>query len=86
MSTNDTVYVLSATNNYASKGGNMYVKGPGAINPNTLDEIVTELHEAKLFDTEEAAWYYREHNTASGGWQITPFSKKRIFKDKLTGL
>lgn len=82
---NDNVYVLSASYRSGDGGGNMYIKGPAAINPNTLDEIVTELTEAKMFETEKDAWHYREYNAASSGWQITPISRKRLFKDKLVG-
>lgn len=64
----------------------MYFKGPAEINPNTLDECSKELIYAKIFDTEKEAWECKEYLCATKIWQITPFSRKRLFKDKLRGL
>lgn len=82
---NDTAYVLSSTYNQGTESGSVYFKGPSEINPNSLDEVSKELRYAKIFDTEKAAWECKEYITATKTWQITPFSRKRLFKDKLVG-
>ena len=81
----DTVYVLSATYNHPNKSGSMYLKGHDTMSLiNKLDEICTELTEAKVFYSRQEAWNWRE-DAASSGWQITPISAKRLFTDKLKG-
>lgn len=82
---NDTAYVLSSTYNQGTNSGSVYFKGPAEINPNTLDECTKDLTYAKVFDTEKEAWECNEYNSATRTWQITPISRKRLFKDKLVG-
>ena len=82
----DTVYVLSATYHSGDGDGSMYLNGrerrSTGIGEN--DTIATDLTDAKVFYSEEEAWDYRE-GAPSNGWQITPISSKRLFKDKLVG-
>lgn len=82
---NDIAYVLSSTYNQGTESGSVFFKGPSKINPNTLDEVSKDLKYAKVFDTEREAWECNEYNSATKTWQITPISRKRLFKDKLVG-
>ena len=82
---NDTAYVLSSTYNQGTNSGSVYFKGPAEINPNTLDEVSKELKYAKIFDTEKEAWECKEYISATKTWQITPISRKRLFKNRLVG-
>lgn len=77
---NDTVYVLSMTD---SNGESLFVMGKYDW-ADSIDSIVKNLTEARVFNTKEEAWDWRE-NAAYSGWQITPISTKRLFTDKLKG-
>lgn len=77
---NDTIYVLSMTD---SNGESIFVKDKYDWAP-SIDGIVRNLTEARVFNTKEEAWDWRE-TAASSGWQITPISAKRLFTDKLAG-
>ena len=81
----DTVYVLSATYHSGDGDGSMYMseRYTGQVFGET-DTIATDLTDAKVFYSEGEAWDYRE-GAPSNGWQITPISSKRLFKDKLVG-
>ena len=76
---NETVYVLSASYNSGLDEGNMYIDGKRGDE----DTISTSVYSAMIFQTEQDAWEYREHECKSTGWQITPFPRKRIFLEKL---
>ena len=78
----DQVFVLCATYNSADGDGNMYITEGG---PEGVDNFGTRLGEAMLFDTHNDAWYHKEHVCQSSGWQVAPFSRKRVFEARLAG-
>lgn len=81
----DSVYVLSATYYRDSGYSSLYVSRSDESMSYSLDGVVTQLHKAKLFETEEAAQHYKDFNTVSPLWKIESVSKKRIFTDTLKG-
>ena len=81
----ETVFVLSATYHSGDGDGNMYFRGTSGPEGNTVDDIANGLWDAMVFENETDAWYYREHQMHSTGWQITPFPRKRIFETRLKG-
>jgi len=79
----DKVYVLSASYHSGDGDGNMYIRGQEGPEGNTVDTICNSLRNALVFETHSDAWYYKEHQCHSTGWQITPFTRKRLFEEKL---
>jgi hypothetical protein len=78
----DTIYVLSATYHSGDGDGSMYLRGEYALGGNSVNEVATEITEAKVFYSRQDAWNYRE-DAPSNGWQITPISAKKLFTKKL---
>lgn len=82
----DQVFVLCATYNSADGDGNMYIaENQGGEPWPPGDNFVTKLGGAKLFETHSDAWYHKEHVCQSNGWQVAPFSRKRVFEARLAG-
>ena len=84
MTPSDTIYVLSATYHSGDGDGSMYLKGEyDAFSSTThANEVANDITEAKVFYSRQDAWNYRE-DAPSNGWQITPYSAKKLFTKKL---
>ena len=80
MTPNDTIYLLSMSDNRGGDG-NMYVNCH-AREDGSLAHISMSILNAKVFYSKQDAWNYRE-DIHMNHWQITPISAKKLFERKL---
>ncbi len=77
---NDTIYVLSMSG--GGNSGELFICAGGDYADNLDKKITRNLLEAKVFYSRQDAWNYKEDEPTSG-WQITPYSAKKLFTKKL---
>ena len=76
---NDTIYVLSMSNGVS---GELFISVSGDYIDMLDRKITRNINEAKVFYSRQDAWNYKEDEPTSG-WQITPYSAKKLFTRKL---
>jgi hypothetical protein len=76
---NDKIYLLSMSGDVH---GEFFIRA-GSNYLDMLDKKITKnITEAKVFYSRQDAWVHKQDEPTSG-WQITPYSAKKLFEKKL---